>query len=333
MMSRARVQGVAAVYRREVAKASEVEQMAGELTALREHEAGVARKIQLRREAQVRQSFNLLISTGVSVGSPRDDRNIEGAERIREAMRETARACQRVEETRRRKAVAAREAELERRLQDETKEKRAELERRTRMKREQEEERLAHMREVEEQKQERAQHAEAERQANAAAKGESKKAFEEVKREREAALEAAARANRAAKDARAVRMAEEAARQAEAKVVNAQERARAKVVAKEVARVNALAEFAKRQEKVWQKTASFAERCLGEYEREVLVQQKKQTSFTEELLGRLKAKVEQARQREKAARTSFEMSVMEVMAASESPRKHARDGADGNHSN
>jgi hypothetical protein len=332
MMSHARVQGVAAVLKREVAKASEVEGMAADLAALREHEATVAKKIMRRREAQVRQSFNLLISTGVNT-TPRDDLNGDGAERIREAMRETARACIRVEEAKKRREVAAREAQLETRLQAETREKRAELRRKVRAKREQEEERLAHMREVEEQKQARAEVAEAERLANAAAKAESKKLWLAEKAEREKEQEAVSRANRAAKDARAERMAEEREREAEAKTQNALARAKAKEHAKEVARVQALVEYAKRQEKVWQAAARFLERCLAEYEKEVLIQQKKQTSFTEEILGRRKARVDQAREREKAAKAAFEISVLEVNAASEGPRsprspRKDRDSAD-----
>ena len=328
MMSKARVQGVAAVYKREVAKASEVEGMATDLAALREHEATVAKRIMRRREAQVRQSFNLLISTGVNT-TPRDDLNGDGAERIREAMRETARACMRVEEAKRRREVAAREAQLETRLQAETREKKAELRRKVKAKREQEEERLAHMKEIEEQKQARAESAEAERQANAAAKAKAKKMWLVEKEEREKTLETISRANRAAKDARAERMAEERVREAEEKRINAAARAKAKEEAKEIARVAALREYALRQEKVWQAAARFLERCLAEYEKEVLIQQKKQTSFTDEILGRLKARADAAREREKAAKAAFEVSVIEVNAASESPRRSAaKDGAD-----
>ena len=46
-------------------------------------------------------------------------------------------------------------------------------------------------------------------------------------------------------------------------------------------------------------------------------------------MERLKARVDAAREREKAAKAAFEVSVIEVNAASESPRRSAaKDGAD-----
>ena len=288
--------------------------MAKEIAALRWHEFEVATEQRRRRESKVRSAFNTLIATGAR-GMP-DPNNLtaEGAETIREAMRETARDCIRKEEAAQRRQVAEREASQVYRQVRETREKKLELRRRVAAKRAQEEEMMSHRREVEAEKQRGLESIVADQEANAQAKAESKRLWEREKVKRESALEALALSRRAAKEALVQKKEAEKEKEA-AKVVAAQiERARAREEAKQAARVEATVHYAKRQEKVWQSAARFSARCEAEYEKELLLQVKKSTTFTEENLERLKARLEVARSREAAAKESFDASVHEVTA-------------------